>query len=73
MSQQMYLPLGDKYPIPHEFEANTMPGPRDTVLHFTNEMENGYTERHFMGPTHLTEPQGKIKNYRIVSHSKVHH
>ena len=28
MSQQIYLPLGNKYPIPYEFEANTMPVPR---------------------------------------------
>ena len=28
MSQQIYLPLGDKYPIPHEFEADTMQVPR---------------------------------------------
>ena len=28
MSQQIYLPLGGKYPIPYEFEANTMPVPR---------------------------------------------
>ena len=27
-----------------------------------NEMENGYTERHFIYQTHLTEPQGKIKS-----------
>ena len=29
-----------------------------------NEMENGYTERHFMYQTHLTEPQGIIKKCR---------
>ena len=28
MSQQIYIPLGDQYPIPYEFEANTMPVPR---------------------------------------------
>ncbi len=28
MSQQIYIPLGDKYPIPYEFEADTMPVPR---------------------------------------------
>ena len=28
MSQQIYLPLGDQYPIPYEFEADTMPVPR---------------------------------------------
>ena len=28
MSQQIYLPLGGKYPIPHEFEADTMQVPR---------------------------------------------
>ena len=28
MSQQIYIPFGDKYPIPYEFEANTMPVPR---------------------------------------------
>ena len=28
MSQQVYLPLGGKYPIPYEFEADTMPVPR---------------------------------------------
>ena len=28
MSQQIYLPLGGKYPIPYEFEADTMPVPR---------------------------------------------
>ena len=27
-SQQIYLPLGGKYPIPYEFEADTMPVPR---------------------------------------------
>ena len=26
-----------------------------------NEMENGYTERHFICQTYLTEPQGIIK------------
>ena len=28
MSQQIYIPLGGKYPIPYEFEADTMPVPR---------------------------------------------
>ena len=28
MSQQIYLPFGGKYPIPYEFEADTMPVPR---------------------------------------------
>ena len=28
MSQQIYLPLGGRYPIPYEFEADTMPVPR---------------------------------------------
>ena len=28
MSQQIYLPLGGQYPIPYEFEADTMPVPR---------------------------------------------
>lgn len=28
MSQQIYLPLGGNYPIPHEFESDTMPVPR---------------------------------------------
>ena len=28
MSQQIYLPLGGKYPIPYEFKADTMPVPR---------------------------------------------
>ena len=28
MSQQIYLPLGGKYPIPYEFEADTMQVPR---------------------------------------------
>ena len=28
MSQQIYLPLGGKYSIPYEFEADTMPVPR---------------------------------------------
>ena len=28
MSQQIYLPLGGKYPIPYEFDADTMPVPR---------------------------------------------
>ena len=28
MSQQIYIPLGDRYPIPYEFEADTMPVPR---------------------------------------------
>ena len=28
MSQQIYLPLGDKYPIPYEYEADTMQVPR---------------------------------------------
>ena len=28
MSQQIYIPLGDRYPIPFEFEADTMPVPR---------------------------------------------
>ena len=28
MTQQIYLPLGGKYPIPYEFEADTMPVPR---------------------------------------------
>ena len=40
MSQQIYLPLGDKYPIPHEFEADTMQVPRGqySVL---SELEKG--------------------------------
>lgn len=28
MSQQIYIPLGDRYPIPYEFEVDTMPVPR---------------------------------------------
>ena len=28
MSQQIYLPFGGKYPIPYEFETDTMPVPR---------------------------------------------
>ena len=28
MSQQIYLPLSGRYPIPYEFEADTMPVPR---------------------------------------------
>ena len=38
-----------------------------------NEMENGYTERHFMYQTHLTEPQGIIKKCRrqMLSSQKV--
>ena len=28
MSQQIYIPFGDKYPIPYEFEADTLPVPR---------------------------------------------
>jgi len=28
MSQQIYIPLGDKYPIPYEFETDTLPVPR---------------------------------------------
>ena len=28
MSQQIYIPFGDRYPIPYEFEADTMPVPR---------------------------------------------
>ena len=28
MSQQIYLPLGGQYPIPYEFEADTLPVPR---------------------------------------------
>ena len=28
MSQQIYLPFGDRYPIPYEFEADIMPVPR---------------------------------------------
>ena len=28
MSQQIYLPLGGRYPIPYEFDADTMPVPR---------------------------------------------
>ena len=28
MSQQIYLPLGGRYPIPYEFEADIMPVPR---------------------------------------------
>ena len=28
MSQQIYIPLGDRYPIPYEFEADTMQVPR---------------------------------------------
>jgi len=28
MSQQIYIPLGDKYSIPYEFESDTMPVPR---------------------------------------------
>ena len=28
MSQQIYLPLGGRYPIPYEFEADTMQVPR---------------------------------------------
>ena len=41
MSQQIYLPLGGQYPIPHEFEADTMPVPRGqfSVL---SELEKGH-------------------------------
>ena len=28
MSQQIYIPLGDRYPIPYEFETDTLPVPR---------------------------------------------
>ena len=28
MSQQIYLPLGGRYPIPYEFDADTMQVPR---------------------------------------------
>ena len=35
MSQQIYLPFGDKYPIPYEFEADRFPVPRGpfSILH----------------------------------------
>ena len=35
MSQQIYLPLGNKYPIPYEFEADRFPVPRGpfSILH----------------------------------------
>ena len=29
-----------------------------------NEMESGYTESNFQAPTHLNEPQGKIKEWK---------
>ena len=46
-------------------------GKPERIVH--NEMENGYTERHFMYQTHLTEPQGIIKKCRrqMLSSRKV--
>ena len=41
MSQQIYLPLGDKYPIPHEFEADTLPVPRGQFS-ILSELEKGH-------------------------------
>ena len=36
--------------------------PHNTKLLACNVMEGGYTEKHFMPQTHLTEPPGIIKN-----------
>ena len=41
MSQQIYLPFGEKYPIPYEFEADTLPVPRGQFS-ILSELEKGH-------------------------------
>ena len=41
MSQQIYLPFGERYPIPYEFEADTMQVPRGQYS-ILSELEKGH-------------------------------